>query len=105
MTEVQVMSMLETKQALSVYFSPLAHRYTLEEFWALPEPEGRAHYDLIGRYLFMVPPPDPPHGDIDARLAALLHEFIRSNAIAGEVHHPREAIYLNQFSDTYIEPD
>ncbi|HET6893027.1 MAG TPA: Uma2 family endonuclease, partial [Pyrinomonadaceae bacterium] len=53
-------------------------------------------------FLFMVPPPDEPHGSIDARLAASLHEHIRSQNIGGEVHHPREPIYTD---DTYVEPD
>ena len=46
-----------------VNFSPIQRRYTLEEFWALPEREDHARYNLIGGYLFMVPPPNPPHGD------------------------------------------
>jgi Uma2 family endonuclease len=86
-------------------FSPLLRRYTLEEFWALSEPEGRAHYDLIGGYLFMVPPPDPPHGDLDSRLNASLRDFIRLHSIHGEVYHPRESIYLDELAGTYIEPD
>jgi Uma2 family endonuclease len=53
-------------------FSPLLRQYTLEEFWALPEPGDRSHYDLIGGSLFMVPPPDPPHGSIDSRLTKSL---------------------------------
>ena len=44
-----------------------SRRYTLEEFWALPEREDHARYNLIGGYLFMVPPPNPPHGDLAAR--------------------------------------
>jgi len=44
----------------------LSHHYTLEEFWELPDPEDRSHYELIGGHLFMVPPPDAPHDDIDA---------------------------------------
>jgi Uma2 family endonuclease len=96
------MSMLETKQALSVYFSPLLHRYTLEEFWALPEPEGRGHYDLIGGYLFMVPPPDPPHGDIGAFLTVSLSTHLAAHGMPGKIYHPREAIWTD---GTYVEPD
>ena len=44
-----------------------SRRYTLEEFWALPEREDHARYDLIEGYLYMVPPPNPPHGDLAAR--------------------------------------
>ncbi|MDQ3666713.1 MAG: Uma2 family endonuclease [Acidobacteriota bacterium] len=91
--------------AAEVNFSPLLHRYTLGEFWTLAEPEDRSHYELIGGLLFMVPPPEPPHGSIDARLAASLHGQLRSNNVLGEVHHPREAIYIDEVAGTYLEPD
>lgn len=83
-------------------FSPLLRQYSLDEFWALPEPEGRAHYDLIGGYLFTVPPPDPPHGDIDARLNVSLVTFLVGHGMPGNIHHPREAIWIDR---TYVEPD
>jgi Uma2 family endonuclease len=87
------------------FFSPLLRRYTLQEFWALAEPEDRYHYDLIGGLLFMVPPPAPPHCRLDARLAASLHDHLKSNNISGEVHHPRAAIYVDEEMGTYLEPD
>lgn len=88
------------------FFSPLLRRYTLQEFWALAEPKDRYHYDLIGGSLFMVPPPAPPHGSIDSRLNKLLVEFLLTNKLEGEVHHPREAIYVDEeMGSTYLEPD
>ncbi len=96
------MPILETTQPLPITFSPLLRHYTLEEFWALPEPKDRARYELIEGTLFMAPPPDPPHGSIDARLANALHRLLITQNIAGEVHHPREPIYIN---GTYLEPD
>lgn len=87
------------------FFSPLLRRYTLQEFWALAEPEDRYHYDLIGGLLFMVPPPAPPHGSIDSRLVKLLVEFLLNNKLEGEVHHPREGIYIDEEMGTYLEPD
>lgn len=86
-------------------FSPLLRRYTLQEFWALAEPEDRYHYDLIGGCLFMVPPPAPPHGSIDSRLNKSLVGFLLTNKIEGEVHHPHEPIYRSSESSTYLEPD
>src|SRR5882724_5002647 len=86
-------------------FSPLLRHYTLEDFWNLPELQDRSHYELIGGSLFMVPPPHPPHGNIDARLAASLHNHLGGNNIAGQVHHPREAIYVDTSAGTYLEPD
>jgi Uma2 family endonuclease len=87
------------------FFSPLLRRYTLQEFWALAEPEDRYHYDLIGGLLFMVPPPAPPHGSLDSRLARSMIGFLLKNKLEGEVHHPREAIYVDEEMGTYLEPD
>ena len=89
------MQVLETPAQIS--FSPLLRRYTLEEFWALPEPEDRSHYELIGGYLFMVPPPDPPHGSIDARLNKALIKFLLTHEIEGDVIAvPKARPILNQ---------
>ena len=88
-----------------INFSPLSRRYTLEEFWALPEREDHARYDLIGGYLFMVPPPNPPHGDLGARMLRALMKFILDKNIDGQVHHPAEAIWLDEEGPTYLQPD
>lgn len=88
---------------VEINFSPLSHHYTLEEFWGIPDPEDRSHYELIGGHLFLVPPPDPPHGSVDARLVKSLVLYLAANSIEGEVHHPREPIYKD--IDTYLEPD
>ena len=101
-TEIQA---LQTQTPVEVNFSPLMRRYTLEEFWALPEPEGRAHYELIGGYLFMVPPPNPPHGDVASRMLKSLMQFLLLNNIEGDVHFPREPIYRDAEDATYLEPD
>jgi hypothetical protein len=39
------MQVLDTPTTSSISFSPLVRQYTLEEFWTLPEPEDRAHYE------------------------------------------------------------
>ena len=95
------MQVIETP-ATPINFSPLLRQYTLEEFWALPEPEDRGHYDLIGGCLFMVPPPDPPHDDLDERMNASLLGFLLRNGKPGRVYHPRGSIYTDS---TYLEPD
>ena len=88
-----------------VRFSPMSQRYTLEEFWALPEPGDRYHYDLIEGVLFIVPPADYPHDDIDARLNKSLVSFLIDQGIKGDVHHPQAAIYRDIEAGTYLEPD
>ena len=90
---------------IEVNFSPLLRRYTLEEFWALPEREDHARYNLIGGFLFMVPPPNPPHGDVASRMTRSLMEFVIFNKIEGDVHHPPEPIYIRAEGSTYLEPD
>jgi Uma2 family endonuclease len=95
------MSTLATE--VDVNFSPLGHRYTLEEFWGLPDPEDHSYYELIGGNLFMVPPPDPPHGSIDGRFNKSLVLYLAANNIEGTVHHPHESIYRQD--GTYLEPD
>ena len=90
---------------VEINFSPLCHRYTLEEFWEIPDPDDRSHYELIGGQLFMVPPPDEPHDDIDARLNKSLLVFLIEKEIEGDVLHPRAAIYRDVATGTYLEPD
>lgn len=97
------MQTLDTVSQVS--FSPLLHRYTLEEFFTLPDPDDRSHYELIGGFLFMCPPPDPPHGSIDARLIRSLVGFLLAHEIPGEVHHPREPIHTDLHEGIYLEPD
>jgi Uma2 family endonuclease len=99
------MQALETQTSVEVNFSPLQRRYTLEEFWALPEREDHARYNLIGGYLFMVPPPNPPHGDVASRMTKSLVQFVLANKIECDVHHPPEPIYRCAEGATYLEPD
>jgi Uma2 family endonuclease len=82
-----------------------SRRYTLEEFWALPEREDHARYNLIEGYLYMVRPPNPPHGRLASRFTYALIIFIKDNNIDGDVHHPPEPIYLRAEGSTYLEPD
>ncbi len=94
-----VIEMIETRD---VAYSPLLRHYSLEEFYQLPDPCDRSHYELIDGVIYMVPPPDPPHGDIGSRLNRSLVLFLAAHNIPGDVYHPREAIYVN---DSYLEPD
>ena len=99
------MQELKTETSIEVNFSPLLRRYTLEEFWALPEREDHARYNLIGGFLFMVPPPNPPHGDVASRMLHSLMRFVLDNKCEGSVHYPPEPVYINSEYATYLEPD
>ena len=96
------MQALKTSDQVEVDFS---RRYTLEEFWALPEPGDGSHYDLIEGYIYMVPPANPPHGRLDARFNRALMKFILDNNIDGEIYHPHESVYRRAEASTYLEPD
>src|SRR5215218_879418 len=104
MQAVETIPAVETT-SIEVNFSPLQRRYTLEEFWALPEREDHARYNLIGGYLFMVPPPNPPHGDVASRMIRSVMELLIINKIEGDVHFPPEPIYVRAEGSTYLEPD
>ena len=87
----------------TVSTSPLVKRYTLQEFWELPEPPGGGHYELIGGVLYMVPPPSGPHNSAWAELSERLYAFVIGHPGIGRVYAPRTAIWIDD--DTYIEPD
>ncbi len=89
----------------NIAFSPLLKRYTLEEFWALPEPDDRSHYELIEGVLHIVPPPTNEHDDIIAFLNESLTVFIVSKGRPGRVFHPRASIHTEDVWGTYLDPD
>lgn len=95
----------ETQTSIEINFSPLLRRYTLEEFWALPEREDHAHYNLIGGFLFLVPPSGSLHGDVVSRMARSLMRFVINSNPEGDVYIPPEPIYVRAEGSTYLEPD
>jgi Uma2 family endonuclease len=103
--KVKNMQVLDTIQTQPIVFSPLLKKYTLEEFWELPAPEDRSHYELIEGVLYKMPPPNEPHGKIVANLNRALMKFIIANDTEGTVYHPRESIYVEFEFGTYLEPD
>jgi len=86
-------------------FSSLLKRYTLEEFWALPEPDDRSHYELIEGVLHIVPPPTNEHDQIIAFLNRALILFLAKQNDQGDVFHPRASIHREDVWGTYLEPD
>ena len=99
------MQVLESVQTKPITFSSMLKRYTLEEFWALPELADRSHYELIEGVLYIVPPPASPHGDLISFLNESLVLYLVANDRPGKIYHPREAIYIEEVWGTYFEPD
>jgi Uma2 family endonuclease len=99
------MQVLDTIHTQRIAFSPLLKKYTLAEFWELPEPEDRSHFELIEGVLYTVPPPNEPHGKVVAFLTESLVLYNFNNGKLGTVYHPRESIYVEFEYGTYLEPD
>ncbi len=53
----------------------------------------------------MVPPPAPPHDDIDSRLNKSLVGFMLTKNLKGDIYHPHAPIYRSEKRATYLEPD
>ena len=87
----------------TVTTSPLVRHYTLEEFWALPNPPQGGHYELIAGVLYMVPPPSDPHDVAISRLIMRLAAYLLSHPDLGDLFVPRAAIWVED--GTYLEPD
>jgi Uma2 family endonuclease len=83
--------------------SPLVKTYTLEEFWALPDPPDRSKLELIAGVLYMSPPPEYTHDDVVTRLIRLLIAHLLATGDKGNLYVPRAAIWTS--ARTYLEPD
>jgi Uma2 family endonuclease len=83
--------------------SPLVHRYTLEEFFALDAPPGGGHYELIAGVLYMVPPPTGPHHIAASRLNLAFATYAAAHPGVCMLFVPRAPIWTP--ADTYLEPD
>lgn len=77
---------------MDIHFSPLQPRYSLEEFWALPDRSDHSHYNLIGGYLFIVPPPErTTKADTYLTLGVRELWLIDPFSATIELRHPNEA--------------
>jgi Uma2 family endonuclease len=83
--------------------SPLVKKYTLEEFWELPDPPDRSKLELIAGVLYMSPPPEYTHDNVVSRLLRLLSEYLIASGDKGTLYVPRAAIWTSP--NTYLEPD
>ncbi len=83
--------------------SPLVKTYTLEEFWALPDPPDHSKLELIAGVLYMTPPPGYTHDSSVARLIRLITAELIRLSDKGALYAPRAAIWTRD--RTYLEPD
>jgi len=83
--------------------SPLVKTYTLDEFWALPDPPDHSKLELIAGVLYMSPPPEYTHDNIVKRLNRLIILELARLLNKGSVYAPRAAIWTSD--RTYLEPD
>jgi Uma2 family endonuclease len=89
--------------AFAATASPLRRRYSLEEFFALDEPQGGGYSELIAGVLYMVPPPSGPHHVAASRLNRILSRYADAHPERCTLFVPRTPIWIP--ADTYLEPD
>jgi Uma2 family endonuclease len=83
--------------------SPLLHRYTLKEFFALDRPTAGGHYELIAGVLYMVPPPSGSHSLVVSHLVAIFGQYTTNHPRGCMLFVPRAPVWTA--ADTYLEPD
>jgi Uma2 family endonuclease len=83
--------------------SPLVKKYTLEEFWELPDPPDRSKLELIAGVLYMTPPPGYQHENAVSRLIQMLSDYIKASGDKGKLHVPRAGIMKEP--NSWLEPD
>ena len=81
---------------------PKEHTYTIDDIYALPDGE-RA--ELINGQIYYMAPPSRKHQDLSMELSGTIREYIRSHKGSCKVYAAPFAVYLDETSDTYVEPD
>ena len=76
--------------------------YTIEDIYALPDGE-RA--ELIDGQIYYMAPPSRKHQKLSGEIFGIIREYIRSNHGACEVYTAPFAVYLDEHTNTYVEPD
>jgi Uma2 family endonuclease len=83
--------------------SPLVKTYSLEEFWALPDPPDFLKAELIAGVLYLTPLPGYTHDYCVGRLIRLLVTELFRIGDPGSIYVPRAAIWISD--RTHLEPD
>ncbi len=81
---------------------PKSNHYTIEDIYALPEGQ-RA--ELIDGQIYDMAPPNRIHQDICFALSRKIAEYIESKKGTCKVYLAPFAIFLNEDSKNYVEPD
>lgn len=76
--------------------------YTIDDIYALPEGE-RA--ELIDGHMYMMAPPSRKHQRISTRLVSIIDRYIEEHKGKCQVYVAPFAVYLDERSNTYVEPD
>lgn len=83
--------------------SPLVKKYTLEEFWELPDPPDRSKLELIAGVLYMTPPPGYQHENACSKLNRMLSDYLTATGDKGQLYIPRSGIMRKP--NSWLEPD
>ena len=76
--------------------------YTIDDIYTLPEGE-RA--ELIDGHMYMMAPPSRKHQRISTRLVSIIDRYIEEHKGQCQVYAAPFAVYLDERSNTYVEPD
>lgn len=76
--------------------------YTIEDIYALPEGE-RA--ELIDGQIYYMAPPNRKHQRISTRLTSIIDRYIEDHQGQCQVYAAPFAVYLDESTNTYVEPD
>lgn len=83
--------------------SPLVKKYTLEEFWELPDLPDRSKLELIAGVLYMTPPPGYQHENAVSKLSRILSDYMTASGDRGQLYFPRAGIMRKP--NSWLEPD
>ena len=90
------------KDASAAYTVKRQGEYTVEDYYALPD-EQRA--ELIDGRMYIMAPPSRKHQRISTRLVSIIDRYIEEHKGKCEVYAAPFAVYLDERSNTYVEPD
>ena len=76
--------------------------YTIEDIYALPE---RERAELIDGQIYYMAPPSRKHQRISTMLTSIIDRYIEDHQGQCQVYAAPFAVYLDESTNTYVEPD